>query len=219
MGVNTAGQRLIFANAMQMLIDEKLDVTNAVLTQSYLRLEQAMLVGQTNIAFPILVNQSTGGQFATENRLQLQDAFVVSETGIFLFPAGANPSLNTVPLFSYPNTTFFTTTTAAAAETLYHGYLTLSVNKQVIVPFWDIWRSRLINQTQQSVAIAPGTVQDQLSGRDDVFYPTEPNWVVSGSRGNILTIVLPNSFTSVLAFARIVIMFRGVLAQNCTSVQ
>lgn len=218
-GVTTMGQRVIYANAVDMLAQENIKADIAILTQGYLRFEQPMVVGQTNILFPILVNQSTGGQFNTENRLNLQDAFVTSELGVFLYAPSSATATN-VPLLSYPNTTQFATAgSAAAAETIYHSYLTLSVNKQVIVPFWDVWRSRLINQTQQAVAIAAGTVQDQLSGRDDVFYPTEPNWVLIGSRSNILQLVMPNAFAAVTPFTRIVIYTRGVLAQNCTSVQ
>jgi len=218
-GVTTMGQRVIYANAVDMLAKENIHVDIAILTQGYLRFEQPMVVGQTNILFPILVNQSTGGQFNTENRLNLQDAFVTSELGVFLYVPSSATATN-VPLLSYPNTTQFATAgSAAAAETIYHSYLTLSVNKQVLVPFWDVWRSRLINQTQQAVAIAAGTVQDQLSGRDDVFYPTEPNWVLIGSRSNILQLVMPNAFAAVTPFARLVIYARGCLAQNCTSVQ
>jgi hypothetical protein len=219
MGPTTQGERIGYYNATNMLAKEGITVDIAILTQGYLRLEQSMIVGQTNILFPILVNQSTGGQFNTEQRLNLQDAFVSNHIGIYLFiPLAAGAT--TTPLLSYPNTTQFGTAgSAAAAETIYHSYATLSVNKQVIVPFWDIFRSRLINQTQQAVAIAAGTVQDQLSGRDDVLDNTEPNWVIIGSRSNILQIVMPNAFGAVTPLARIVFYFRGYLAQNCTSVQ
>lgn len=217
-GVTTMGQRVIYANAVEMLGNEGIQVDIAILTQGYLRLEQAMILAQTNILFPILVNQSTGGQFNTENRLQLQDAFVTSELGIFLFvPVSATDT--STPLMSYPNQNYFLTTTAPAAETLYHSYLTLSVNKQVIVPFWDTYRSYLVNQTQQIAPLTLTANSTQLSGRDDVFYPTEPNWVLIGSRANILTLVMPNAFSAVQPFARIVVFCRGVLAQNCTSVQ
>jgi hypothetical protein len=217
-GPTTQGQRIVFANAVNMLHEQGVPVDRAILTQGYLRLEQLMILGQTNILFPVLVNQSTGGQFNTEQRLQLQDSFVVSELGVFLYAPSSSSATN-VALLSYPNTTQFTVAAAAAAETLYHSYLTLAVNKVVLVPFWDIWRSRLINQTQQSVAIIAGSAQDQLSGRDDVFFPTEPNWVLIGSRSNILQIVMPNAFAAVVANSRIVIYMRGVLAQNSTSVQ
>jgi hypothetical protein len=217
-GVTTMGQRVIYANAVDMLAKEDIVVDIAILTQGYLRFEQPMVVGQTNILFPILVNQSTGGQFNTEQRLNLQDAFVTSELAVFLFvPVSATDT--STALMSYPNPQFFLAATGAAAETIYHSYLTLSVNKQVLVPFWDVYRSYLVNQTQQ-IAVSGATAnQSQLSGRDDVFYPTEPNWVFIGSRSNQLQLVMPNQFTTVQAFARIVVYARGVLAQNCTSVQ
>jgi hypothetical protein len=218
-GVSTWGQRVVYANAVDLLANEGVTADIAMLTQGYLRFEQPMLVGQTNILFPVLVNQSTGGQFNTENRLNLQDAFVTSEIGVFLFtPTSATDT--SFPLISYPNRTLLPAAgVAASAETIYHSYLTLSVNKQVVVPFWDVWRSRLTNQTQQTAALGAASPEDQLSGRDDVFYPTEPNWIIIGSRSNILTLVMPNQFAVVQAFARIVIFFRGFLAQNCTSVQ
>lgn len=218
MGVSTVGQRVVYANAVDMLEKEGIHIDIAILTQGYLRFEQSMVVGQTNIVFPILVNQSTGGQFNTEQRLNLQDAFVTSELGVFLFnPTSATDT--SVALRSYPNPTVFAAN-AAPAETIYHSYLTLAVNKQVIVPFWDVYRSRLTNQTQQTVTpIAAAVVEDQLSGRDDVFYPTEPNWVLIGSRTNILQLVMPNAFATVQANARMVVYCRGCLAQNCTSVQ
>lgn len=217
-GVTTMGQRVIYANAVEMLAKESIHVDIAILTQGYLRFEQPMVVGQTNILFPILVNQSTGGQFNTEQRLNLQDAFVSSEVAVFLF-APTSATATGTPLLSYPNANTFTTTTQAAAETIYHSYLTLSVNKQVLVPFWDVWRSYLVNQTQQIAPASATAAQDQLSGRDDVFYPTEPNWVLIGSRSNQLSLVMPNAFGTVIANTRIVVYVRGCLAQNCTSVQ
>lgn len=227
MGVQTAGQRLIYANAREQLIKQMAADTsmeaaqracaNAVLTQSYLRTEQPLVVGQTNIIFPLVVNQQPNGNFVTQNLLALQDSFIVSEVGIFLF-APASAVDTTVPVLSYPNPFIFGAAPAAAAETVYHSYLTLSVNKHVIVPFWDTYRSRLTNQTQQTAAVGPASPEDQLSGRDDVFYPTEPNWVIIGSRSSILTMVLPNQLAAALAFARVIVWMRGVLAQNSTSV-
>lgn len=218
MSVNTAGERLIYMNARAQLKRQDVPADTAVLTQSYLRTEQPLVVGQTNIIFPLVVNQQPNGNFVTQNLLALQDSFVCSQLGVFLFTP-ANAADTTVPLLSYPNLISFAAAgSAAAAETIYHSYLTLSVNKQVIVPFWDTYRSRLVNQTQQTAAFGPASPEDQLSGRDDVFYPTEPNWVIIGSRSSILTLIMPNQLAAAQANARIVIMMRGVLAQNSTSV-
>jgi len=222
-GAATLGQRLVYENAKDLLHDNGVDVNTAVLTQSYLRLEQLMTITTTNYVFPILVNGgggNAGAPFNSERRLNLQDSFVASELAVYLFPASSSTDTSH-HLYSYPS--FFTFTgagVASSAQQMYHGYLTLSVNNQVIVPFWDIQRSYLVNQTQNTAAIAAGSFDDQLSGRDDVFFPTEPNWILIGSKNNSLTMVLQNAFTAVLAGSpRMVIWLRGVLAQNSTSVQ
>lgn len=214
-GPNTAGQRLIFSNVRQMLWQQGVDATKAVLTQSFLRLEVAATTTSNNYTFSTLQNQQA--QFNTEQRLTLQDAFVVSDCGIYWFiPSSSTASDH--PLLSWPNPNIFTTSgAAAAAETLYHSQLQLNVNKQLIVPSWDVYRSRLVNQTQ--LTAATNSPVDQLSGRDDVNFPTEPNWVVIGSRNSIFSILMPNNFAAIQANSRIVLFMRGVLAQNCTSVQ
>lgn len=218
MGVQTVGQRIIFENAKVTLAQNGIDPKTAILTQSYLRLEQALSVTLTNILFPILVNQQGQGtpQSITERRLQLQDSFVVSEIAVYLWVSAGSPA--TTHFYSYPS--FFTfAANAGPAQALYHSYLTLSVNNQVIVPFWDVWRSYLVNQSQNLAALAAGSPDDQLSGKDDVFYPTEPNWILIGSKNNQLSLVMPNAPATITANTKVVIFMRGVLAQNSTSVQ
>ena len=218
MSVSTWGERLIFANAAKMIQSNGLSVANAVLTQSYLRLEVAASTSNTTWTFNTLNNP--GGQFGTEQRLTLQDSFVVGQCGIFWFipTASGSPGPSNSPLISWPNANTFTTANAAsAAESLYNSYLQLNVNKKLVVPAWDVYRSRTVNQTQ--LTAATNSPVDQLSGRDDVFYPTEPNWVVIGSRNSVFTIIMPNAFAAIQANSRIVLYMRGVLAQNTTSVQ
>jgi len=215
MSVNTAGQRLIFANAKNIMRNAGLSLADAVLTQSYLRLEVAASTTQTTWTFNTIQNQNN--QFNTEQRLTLQDSFVVAECGVFWFVPGSSTASN-VPLLSWPNPNIFSTANAASsAETLYNSYLKLEVNKKIVVPAWDVYRSRCVNQTQ--LTAATNSPVDQLSGRDDVFYPTEPNWLVIGSRNSIFTITMPNAFAAIQANSRIVLYMRGVLAQNSTSVQ
>jgi len=218
MSVNSFGQRLIFANAAKMITDQGLSVEKAVLTQSYLRLEVAASVSSTVWTFNVL--SAPGAQFGTEARLTLQDSFVTSEAGVFWYipTASGSPGPSNSPLIAWPNpNTFSTANAATSAETLYNSYLVLNVNKQIVVPSWDVYRSRCVNQTQ--LTAATNSPVDQLSGRDDVFYPTEPNWVVIGSRNSIFTINMPNAFAAIQANSRIVLYLRGVLAQNTTSVQ
>lgn len=219
--VNTVGQRLIYSNAVDLLEKAGLTKEDTVLTQSYLRLEQAMVAnGSTQITFPIIAPQASGttnNQFNTENRLVMQDSFVVSECGIFIF-APSSGTASTSPLLSYPSPTILTTANAAAnANTIYHSQLQLIVAKQQILPSWPVWNNYCSNQTQATAAT--NSPIDQLSGRDDVFFPIEPNWILIGSKSMTLTLNMPNSFAAIQANSRIVVFFRGVLAQNSTSVQ
>ena len=179
MGVQTVGQRIIFENAKKTLQANGVSPEQAVLTQSYLRLEQPLTTTQTNILFPVLINQQAGGvaQTVTERRLQLQDSFVVSELAVFTWISAGSPATT------------------------------------------HVYRSYAIFQTQNLAAIAAASPDDMLSGRDDVFYPTEPNWILIGSKNNVLTLVLPNAPATITANTKIVIYARGVLAQNSTSVQ
>lgn len=215
MGPSTAGQRLIFENAIRMLASQGVSAQEAFCTQSFLRLEVAANTANNTFTFSTLQNLQS--QFNTEKRLTLQDAFVCADCGIYWFIPGSATASNT-PLRSWPNPNIFTVANAAAeAETLYNSYLQLNVNKTLIVPAWDIYRSRCVNQTQ--LTAAANSPVDQLSGRDDVQFPVEPNWVVIGSRDNVFSIIMPNAFAAIQTNARIVLFMRGVLAQNCTSVQ
>ena len=215
MSISTPGQRLIYANAKRMLISQGLSVANAVLTQSYLRLEVAASTQSNTLTFNVIQGQGT--VFNTEQRITLQDSFVVAECGVFWFVPSSTTATGT-PLISWPNpNTFSTANASTSAYGPYHSYLKLEINKKVVVPAWDAWRSYAANQTQ--LTAATNSPIDQLSGRDDVFYATEPNWVVIGSRNSIFTITMPNAFTAIQANSRIVLYMRGVLAQNSTSVQ
>lgn len=216
--VSTVGQRVIFENAKITLRENGVDPDTAVLTQSYLRLEQPLSTTQTNVLFPILINQQAGGvaQTVTERRLQLQDSFVVSDIAVYTWVSAGSPAITHFQ--SYPSF-FVQGANAGPLQALYHSYLTLSVNNQVIVPYWDVWRSYYIGQTQNLAAIAAASPDDMLDAKDNVFYPTEPNWILIGSKNNVLTLVMPNAPATITANTKIVIFMRGVLAQNSTSVQ
>lgn len=217
MSVNTAGQRLIYHNAKQILMDNGINPDRTINTQSYLRLEVLATTSNNIFQFnPIQANN----QFSTENRLVLQDSFLVAEAAVFWYipTASGSPGPSNAPLLSWPNPNLFTlANSASSAESLYNGYLTLTVNKKVVVPSWDIFRSRCVNQTQ--LTAAANSPVDQLSGRDDVFYPTEPNWLIIGSRSSFINLVMPNAFAAVMTNSRIVVYCRGLLIQDSTSVQ
>jgi hypothetical protein len=213
--MNTVGARLIFANARKSIKAAGIDPAKARLTQSFLRLEQAIVAGKTSYVFPILNNQTSSSIFNTEARLNMQDSFVLSTLAVYTaIPSGATAA--DFRLLTYPNTVLYSTAGAAAATTtLYNGSLSLAVNNQILVPSWDILKHLKYPITQLTAAATPPVDQEDFSSD----YPVEPNVTLRGDKNNVLTITLPGTgIGTIQANSRIVIILRGVLAQNSTAV-
>lgn len=215
------GARLVFDNAKSLVSNAGFSVGQAVLSQSYIRSEVAMSTSTTSYQIPILVN-STGSttNFATNNLLNLQDAFVVSSIGIFISIPAAS-STTAFPLYTYPNASAFTTSGAATAlYNLYNGKLSVVVNNRQIVPAWDLYRHLYVPQTQQGAA-ATATTIDQNDATEFGYYPCEPNIVLVGSKNNIISLELPGAISTLQAGVapRISLIMRGILAQNVTPVR
>jgi hypothetical protein len=215
------GARLVFDNAKNLVNNAGFSAGQAVLSQSYIRSEVAMSTSTTSYQIPILVN-STGANtnFATNNLLQLQDAFVVSSIGIFV-SIPASSSTTAFRLYTYPNVTAFSTSGAATAlYNLYNGKMSVVVNNRQIVPSWDIYRHLYVPQTQQGAA-STATTQDENDATEFGYYPVEPNIVLVGSKNNVISLELPGAISTLEAGTapRIVVIMRGILAQNVTPVR
>ena len=137
----------------------------------------------------------------------------------------AAPSSSTAvnfPLLTYPNSTTFSTSGAAsAALALYNGSLNITINNQQILPTWDIYRHYWVGQTQNGVGVTAETVFpiDQNDGSASGFYAVEPNILLNGAANIQATISLPGAISTVQANSRIVVIYRGIKAQNVTSVR
>lgn len=216
------GARLVFDNAKALVKNAGFEVNQAVLSQSYLRSEVAMSTSTTSYHVPILVNDSQNGSaFATENRLNLQDAFVVSSIGVFVsIPAASTTTA--FAYYTYPNAQVFTTAGAATAlYNLYNGSMSVVVNNRQIIPAWDLYRHLYVPQTQQATSTGTNTAIDQNDASEFGYYPAEPNIVFVGSKNNQISLNLPGAISTLQAATapRIVIIFRGILAQNVTPVR
>ena len=215
------GARLVFDNAKNLVNNAGFSAGQAVLSQSYIRSEVAMSTSTTSYQIPILVN-STGANtnYPTNQLLQLQDAFVVSSIGIFV-SIPASSSTTAFPLYTYPNASAFTTSGAAAAlYNLYNGKLSVVVNNRQIVPAWDLYRHLYVPQTQQGAASTATTI-DENDATEFGYYPVEPNIVLVGSKNNVISLELPGAISTLQASVapRIVVIMRGILAQNVTPVR
>lgn len=196
-------------------------VDSLKLSQSEIRLEVGLNATGTNFKFGLTQNQnnSTGLVFNTENRLTMQDSFCANEYAVTI----GQPSSNTDTLWrqqTYPNTQVFAAADLPSLNgTFYsHGALRMTCNNDVIMPYRGLWNHYYAPQTQQTAALGAGSPQDQIRGAEDAFITDEPNIILIGSKGYIPEIILPVAMASVGAFMRAVLTFRGVLAQNSTSV-
>lgn len=223
--VSQQNSRLVYDNAVRLLRKNNINFDEARLTQGIIRGEVLANTTSASYHIPVLINDTQNGTasgFNTEVRLALQDAFVVSEIYIgWGVPANATDT-KFIP-GAFDDVSVLTTAGAAAAiRTLYNGTMQISINNNVVVPSWDILRHYNAPITQGGVGITAQTVfpVSQQRGAEDGFYPMEPNVVLSGA-GNIdLRLNLPAAIGTLQAggFQRLIVMLRGVKAQNVTSV-
>lgn len=193
------------------------------LTQSFLRMELAATITTTNYTFAVTAQQKGVAPNNTEQLLTLQDSFVVNEVGFFLGHAGSATD-PTFELDTYCNIIKWTNA-AAMTEWWASGVFNLRVNNEVIVPAWDLNRNFYRPQTQQQTFVAAAqtgastNTQDQKRLAEDGFYPCEPNLLFIGSKNTIPQVILPLAFTAVDASSRVIMVVRGILAQNSTPVR
>ena len=217
------GQRLVFDNARSLVSNAGFNVNQAVLSQSYIRSEVAMSTSTTSYHVPVLINDTqNGSSFPTENRLNLQDAFVISSIGVFVSRPAASTT-TAFPYYTYPNSVAFSTSGAPAAlYNLYNGYLQMSINNRTIVPSWDLYKHLCVPQTQEGTATGTSnTAIDQNDASSFGYFPMEPNVVLVGSKNNQISLNLPSAISTLQASTapRIILIFKGILAQNVTPVR
>jgi hypothetical protein len=221
------GSRQVFDNARRLVDAAGLSTQQTVLSQSYIRSEVALSTTTTTYHVPILINDNQNGStssFPTSALLNLQDAFVISG----LFVGFANTADNTTSAFkinTYPSATNCGSQAAATSMfTLSNGSLQLTVNNRQILTQFPLTNCLYIPQTQGLVTQAgasPYNAIDQNAQFADATYPMEPNIVLVGSKNNVCQIVLPAAISTLptAGAPRLVVIFTGILAQNCTPVR
>lgn len=215
--------RLVYMTGQGIVQKAGLQLSQVYLTQSTLRLEQALIVGRTTYTFGVLTSDlgSANSQpTTTEVRLRQQDSFITSNIA---FRLGEPAALNDATYIdtSYPSPFIFDAVgEAAALEVLYKGQLKITVNGVVIVPTLHMGRFRFVPVTQAVAAAANqnGIAYDAIDNSCDGVMIMEPNVTLIGSKGNIIEISLPNGITVIgtAGFTRMIMEYRGLLAQNST---
>lgn len=217
--MNNMDARLIFENAkaaLEKAFPQNRNILNIVkLTQGTLRFEQPLVTGKTQYNFPILDNQNIFSN--TEDRLLLQDSFVVSQIWIGT-GAPSGPTDNTFSPDTYPNPVKYGAN-AVPLNALYNSNLQIAVNNDIILPKWDLFRHYNAPETQATAAPGEDSPIDEKRGSFDGWYAVEPNIVLVGSKNTQFQINMKGpGLSAVLANSRAIIMVRGVLAQNSTVV-
>jgi hypothetical protein len=197
-------------------------VNSRKLSQSEIRLEVELNATNNSYVFGLTANQQNSSNviFNTENRLTMQDSLICNEYGFFV----GNPSSQSATdweLKTYGNTQTFAAGTDANLlnTTLYgHGYFRMTCNNDVVMPYRGLFNHWYRAQTQQTAALGAASPADQIRGAEDGFITDEPNILLIGSKGYIPQIILPAAMALTATNIRAVLLFKGVLAQNSTSV-
>jgi hypothetical protein len=213
------GNRLVYQQATAALRRANINPGTAVLSQSYLRTEAALSTTSSAYQFNVTVNDTFQTAFNTQTLIGLQDAFVVSELGVFVC-APVSATATDFRLQTYDSPLVYTTANSASGiRTVYNGALSLTVNQRQIVTDWDLQRHYKVPTQQKATNayFATGVpFEDGNEMATDGMYPVEPNWVIKGNAKNLLQITLPGAPAAIQANSRIVIIMRGLLAQNST---
>lgn len=222
MSKNQIAARMVFDNAANFATALGYDVRKARLTQSYLRSEVAINTTNGSFHVPILVTDTKAGAVRVcEQRLNLQDIFYVSS--VFIGFTSATATSGSGKLYTHPNPIINPT---GSMQTLYNGKYVISMNNDNVLPAWDVARHLYVPRTQENTNfnVASPTspavyTKDNLDFSEDAFAAVEPGWVFNGG-GNIdANIILPESFSAVPANGAIVVIHRGILIQNATTVK
>lgn len=218
--LNNLNNRLTYEVAAQAMADSGITAQRSKCTWGYIRSEIPLSITGNQYRVPILINDNTyGSPNTTERRLQLQDAFIVGSVGMFLAcPATAAAyAAGAYQLLSYPSLQQFTAPQQLAMTALYNGSMSLMVGQNMLTVNWDLWQHWVSNQTMAAAA----TDLDQNNFCSDGFYPNEPSFVHIGSTNIVMNINLPAAISvlpSSPVLTKLVIIQRGILAQNVTSV-
>lgn len=198
-------------------------VNSLKLAENTVRLENLLTAANTNYIFGVTPQQqsTSGVKFKTENRLNQGDTLIITSYGLFLGqPATADINDVNYKLHTYADPVAFGADSPLLNNILYsNSNLKLTVNNDVLLPGIDVFRHLYVPETQATAASGAGSPIDQICGAEDGFVAVEPNLYLIGSKNSIPELILPATITALASTTtRLVLMFRGFLAQNSTVV-
>lgn len=208
--------------AQKQYISQATGVPLVSLSESFLRLE-SLLTTQNTISFN--VQQNLGTVIPTENRLSLNDAFIITHIGLFVkkvavaTPTAVNHA--NADLYPYANPSIFDGSAGDAnIPAIYNSKLSLSVNQTKFIPGMNTYSFRRVPNAQKGAPTAAGPLVTPTDERpNSLFGYVETDLIVlTGSQTIDINISLPTgfsgSFTETNENNYAVLMVAGYLAQN-----
>jgi hypothetical protein len=219
--ITMQGQRLMYECALEALEGAGYTQQGAILTQWNLRSEVAMAANTTSYQLPLTQQQSNNATIASLRLLKQTDILIVYGVRVYCAVA-ASASGVANKLFTYGNTTVFPTSTSAADidKAYSNGGLQLNVNKQQVLPWWDLEKHYKVPVQQQVAnayyATTGPALLDSIDGSEDGFVPVSPSFVLSGDQDLEMYLNILTAQAAITSLSRWVVFFDGFLAQNTT---
>lgn len=227
---NASGKRVNFS----LIKDKyaKMGKGNVRLTQSSLFLTKDIDPTKSTYDFDTLENQQ-GTLQGDEIRLNINDEFIVSHMGIFLYGTwtadNQGVKIGTAPqLLTYAPLEIGADT--INSKGLYAGQLKIAVNNIVFLEKWDLRKHELVTRTQFAGFAKATTASNDF--HSDGMIEMSPLLTLSGSKKNDITIRLPLSIspskanfindageTITVNITKIAVKMFGLNAQNAAKFQ
>ncbi len=175
---------------------------NAVASQGYLRLLSSIQATTNTVTFTVPANQGTIR--ATERRLAITDMFTVTHWGLYIVKAGASTTATDTEIaaslqYTNPNPlVFLGASEAANLRNIYNGYLSVSIDRKVILDSYDCWRFWRVGVAQQglqqTVTATVGVYGfDEWQGPNYGMAEVDPEITINGIGQTDITLTLPSS--------------------------
>lgn len=199
------------------------DRPDCVITWSYIRSEVLLTAATGTIKFPILVNDQPAAN-VNERRLNISDEFQIVQMGIFIYKKPNTSAIETCILQTYPNPFVFDKSgEAGALQALYNGFLSLTIDRKQLIPYFDAMQFFKVPDAQAGTTTAAIAGPTQYKQANSAYLDASwglidsiPSVRLSGSVVNEVYLAPPTSQdmsgTSSVNYA--VFFARGFLIQN-----
>lgn len=178
----------------------KIGKGNVRLTQSSLFITKDIDPTKSNYDFDVLENQTQTLQ-PDEIRLNINDEFIVTDLGVYLYGTWTASDSEGVKLGQGTQLLTYAPVeldgNAMVSKNLYAGQLKIAVNNIVYLEKWDTRKHELVTRTQFATQLA-GTNQSTMPSNDfstDGMMAFSPLLTLSGAKKNDISIRLPQSIS------------------------